>query len=156
MNIKYYLEVLNQLSDSTSALWGKMSAQHMVEHLILAVQMCNGKLQLECFNPPEKLPVLKRFLMSNKPLPKLFINPAIGSDLLPLKYSNLNAAKEVLKNEIADYENYFKRTPDAQPVNPTFGKLNKEEWDKFHQKHFEHHLSQFGLKVNKEKSDRTY
>jgi len=122
-----------------------MSPQHMAEHLILAVQMSNGKLKLECFNPPEKIPSLKRFLMSSRPMPKLFVNPIIGEDLRPLKYSSLEEAMRKLKNEIDDYELYFENNPDVKPVNATFGELNKEEWDVFHKKHFTHHLSQFGL-----------
>jgi oxepin-CoA hydrolase/3-oxo-5,6-dehydrosuberyl-CoA semialdehyde dehydrogenase len=50
-----------------------------------------------------------------------------------------------LKSEIDDYEIFFENYPGAKPVNVTFGELNKEEWDVFHQKHFTHHLSQFGL-----------
>ena len=143
--LEKYLMLLDHLSDSTQALWGKMTAQHMVEHLVQAVQMGNGKLKVECFNPPEKIPTLKRFLMSDRPLPKLFINPLIGPDLLPLKFSNLDEAKENLKKEIDDYYNCFEKNPGLKFMNATFGELNKEEWDKFHQKHFTHHLSQFGL-----------
>jgi len=143
--LEKYLMLLDQLSESSKALWGKMTAQHMVEHLVQAVQMGNGKLKVECFNPPEKIPTLKRFLMSERPLPKLFINPLIGPDLLPLKFTNLDDAKENLKKEVDDYELYFQKNPEVKPVNATFGELNKEEWDKFHKKHFTHHLSQFGL-----------
>ena len=143
--LEKYLVLLGHLSPTAQALWGKMTAQHMVEHLISAVQMGNGKLSVDCFNSPEKLPALKRFLMSERPLPKLFINPLIGPDLVQLKFSNLDEAKENLKKEIDDYELYFQQNPEVKPVNATFGELNKEEWDKFHQKHFTHHLSQFGL-----------
>lgn len=146
MKIVYnFLEILNDLKVETKPLWGKMSAQHMVEHLIFAVQMGNGKLILECFNPPEKLPLMKRILMSNKPLPKLFINPVIGQDLMELKFSNLDEAKFNLKKEIDDYYDYFEKNPEAKLVNVTFGDLNFEEWEIFHKKHFTHHLSQFGL-----------
>ncbi len=140
-----FLKALDKLNDEQTPLWGKMTPQHMVEHLILAVQMSNGKLKVECFNPPEKIPALKRFLMSIRPLPKLFINPFIGPDLLPLKYSDLSEAVEKLKVEVRDYQEYFKLFPDTKPMNATFGELNKEEWDIFHKKHFTHHLSQFGL-----------
>ena len=85
--------LLEKLNTGKKPLWGKMTSQQMVEHLILAVKMGNGKLEVECFNPPEKLPVLKKFLMSSKPMPKLFINPLIGEGLLPLKYSSLEEAK---------------------------------------------------------------
>ena len=145
MDFDQYLNKLESLTTYHKPLWGKMSAQHMVEHLILAVKIGNGKLRLECFNPPEILSALRRFLLSEKPLPKEFINPAIGPDLLPLEFSSLEEAKEKLKSEIKDYIKYFKNNPDAKSVNVTFGELNKEEWDIFQQKHFSHHLKQFGL-----------
>jgi hypothetical protein len=140
-----YLMLLNKLDPQLKPLWGKMTPQHMVEHLILAVQMSNGKLKLECFNPPEKIPALKRFLMSNRPMPKGFVNPVIGPDNLPLNYSSLDESKKKLEEEIEDYYRFFEENPDVRPVNVTFGELNKEEWDVFHKKHFTHHLSQFGL-----------
>lgn len=140
-----YLTLLNKLDPQQKPLWGKMTPQHMVEHLILAVQMSNGKLKLDCFNLPEKIPTLKRFLMSSRPMPKLFVNPVVGEDLRPLEYSSLEEAVEKLKNEIDDYVSFFENNPGANPVNVTFGELNKEEWDVFHKKHFTHHLSQFGL-----------
>ena len=118
------LNTLSNLNEDKKPLWGKMTPQHMVEHLILAVKMGNGKLVVECFNPPEKLPVLKRFLMSDKPMPKLFINPLIGEGLLPLKYSSLEEAKMELKAEIEDYQKYFEENPDSVLVNATFGELN--------------------------------
>ena len=143
--LNHFLNQLGFLKKDDKPLWGKMTPQHMVEHLILAMKMSAGKIKLECFNPPEKIPALKRFLMSNRPLPKLFINPVIGSELLPLEYSSLGEAKEALKEEIENYHYFFKSNPNSKTVNVTFGELNKEEWDVFHRKHFEHHLSQFCL-----------
>ena len=139
------LSHLENLQPETKQLWGKMSAHHMVEHLILAVRTGNGKLNLGCFNPPEKLPTLKRFLMSSRPLPKEFLNPIIGENLLPLEYENLNGAKKVLMQEVDAYYKYFEDNPGAVLLNPTFGELNKEEWEVFHTKHFTHHFGQFGI-----------
>jgi hypothetical protein len=143
--INYLVDKLDKLEADTKPLWGKMTPQHMIEHLILAIQAGNGKLKVECFNPEEKLPVLKRFLQSNRELPKEFINPLIGEDLLPLKFSDLNEAKRKLFSEIEVHEMFFNKNPDALTTNPTFGPLNKEEWNRFHEKHFKHHLKQFGL-----------
>ena len=139
------LRLLENLQADTKQLWGKMSAQHMVEHLILAVRTSNGKLNVGCFNPPEKWPALKKFMMSNRPLPRDFMNPIIGENLLPLEYGNLTEAKDVLKLETAAYYKYFEENPDGKLLNPTFGELNKDEWDVFHEKHFTHHFTQFGL-----------
>ncbi|MCK9210692.1 MAG: hypothetical protein M0P61_07665 [Ignavibacteriaceae bacterium] len=139
------LELLTNLHGDTKQLWGKMSAQHMIEHLILTVRISNGKLKIECFNPPEKIPMLKRFLMSGRPLPKGFINPLIGEGLIPFEYENLEEAKLALEKELQNYYKYFEDHPDASLVNPTFGELNKNEWDVFHEKHFTHHFGQFGI-----------
>jgi len=144
-----FLKQIEILKKDDKALWGKMTPQHMVEHLILAVKMSNGKLNLECFNPAEKIPALKRFLMSSRPLPKLFINPVIGAELFPLENSSLGEAKEKLKEEIDNYDSFFQNNTNEKTMNVTFGELNKEEWDVFHKKHFEHHLSQFGLMESK-------
>jgi hypothetical protein len=141
-----YISQLESLLPEAKPLWGKMTLQHMIEHLILAVRSSNGKLKIECFNPKEKIPALKRFLLSDRPLPKNFINPVIGEDLLPLEYKNLKSAFSALKSEIDDYYIFFETNPEALTTNPTFGNLNKEEWDLFHKKHFTHHLEQFGLK----------
>ena len=143
--INKFIAKLNLLKPDQKPVWGKMSAQHMIEHLILAVKMGNGKLKLDCINPPEKLPTLKKFLMSDRPMPKGFVNPAIGSDNLPLNYSSIDEARNKLKEEIEDYYHFFEENSDAKPLNVTFGELNKTEWDQFHKKHFTHHLEQFGL-----------
>jgi hypothetical protein len=144
-----YLNRLKNLTMNDKPLWGIMTPQHMVEHLILAVNMSNGKFNLDCINPPEKIPTLKRFLLSSRPLPKLFENPALGKGLQPLEYKSLNEAIEKLKEELENYYSFFDKNPAARTMNVTFGELNKEEWDVFHKKHFEHHLSQFDLTGSK-------
>lgn len=141
------LSYLEKLQPETKQLWGKMSAQHMVEHLVFAVRTSSGKLNVGCFNPPEKWPTLKRFLLSSRSLPKEFLNPIIGADLLPLEYKNLDEAKTALALEVDDYHKYFEEKPEALLLNPTFGELNKAEWDVFHDKHFTHHFEQFGINL---------
>lgn len=139
------LTLLDGLQTDTKQLWGKMSAQHMIEHLILAVRTSNGKLNLGCSNSSERLPVLKKFLLSSRPLPRGFINPIIGEDLRLLEYASLDEAKKVLAVEVNDYYKYFEEDPNAVLTNPTFGELTKDEWEVFHEKHFTHHFGQFGI-----------
>lgn len=144
-NIDEFFICLTNVGAEPKALWGKMSFQHMIEHLIQSVRISNGKLTVACNTAEEKLPTLKRILMSERPLPKNFINPIIGEGLLPLEYSSIEKAISVLKVEIDDYKNLFSEEPESVFINPTFGFLNKEQWEVFHRKHFQHHLSQFGL-----------
>ncbi len=144
-NLDKYIELLKELTPDNKPEWGKMSVQHMIEHLILAVQQGNGKLTVECFNDKEKLPMLKRYLMSSRPLPQGFVNPYIGEGLLPLKFTNIEEARTELEKEVNDYYKYFDENPEAKLTNVTFGELEKDEWEVFHDKHFTHHLKQFGL-----------
>jgi oxepin-CoA hydrolase/3-oxo-5,6-dehydrosuberyl-CoA semialdehyde dehydrogenase len=73
------------------------------------------------------------------------MNPAIGPDLLPLEFSSLQSAIEELRNIIKRYNIFFESNPGIKTIHPVFGSLTKVEWDIFHEKHFRHHLSQFGL-----------
>jgi oxepin-CoA hydrolase/3-oxo-5,6-dehydrosuberyl-CoA semialdehyde dehydrogenase len=50
-----------------------------------------------------------------------------------------------LESVLKRYDQFFKSNPSIKTVHPIFGYLTKEEWDTFHQKHFKHHLSQFGI-----------
>lgn len=136
---------LNKLTDEIKPLWGKMTPQHMVEHLILTFRICNGSRVVDIITEDRLLPIQKRFLLSDKPLPKLFINPVIGENLLPLEFVDMNTGKDILISELNKYEEYFNLNPDSKPAHPVFGYLSKSEWDVFHKKHFEHHFSQFGI-----------
>lgn len=140
------LNLLSNLKEDTVPVWGKMTPQHMIEHLVLAVQTSNGKLIInKCISPPEKYPLMIRILLSSKPLPKNFINPVLGEGLQPLVYPNLETSILRLNNEINDFIIYFEEHPKAKMLNATFGPLNFEEWKIFHNKHFTHHFTQFGL-----------
>ncbi|NIS08507.1 MAG: hypothetical protein GWO07_07045, partial [Candidatus Dadabacteria bacterium] len=77
---------IDALDEDKEPSWGKMSAQHMIEHLIFAFQMSTDKLDLECNTPEEKRAKLKAFLNINRPMPKGFINPVTGKELVDLKY----------------------------------------------------------------------
>lgn len=125
--------------------WGEMTAQHMVEHLVQTFRLSNGKIEITPAYEGRKLKVMRQFLESDKPMPKNFTNPAIGSGLKPLIFQNLEEAKSALLEETDEFISYFQKHPDATPVNPTFGALDYDGWIKFHRKHITHHFKQFGL-----------
>lgn len=145
MRLKDKLELLNKLEVNQKPLWGKMTSQHMVEHLYKTIQASINEISLEVLTEERKIPVLKKLFLGSRPLPKEFVNPAIGSDLLPLEFPSLNSAIDELKNVIERNNTFFNANPGIKTVHPVFGHLTKEEWDIFHEKHFRHHMSQFGL-----------
>lgn len=145
MNIDASIGLLYKLKADQKPLWGKMTPQHMVEHLYKAVQSSINEIQLNIYTEENKISVLKRFFLGSRPLPKEFMNPAIGPDLLPLEFADLTQAIEELKKVIGRYNQFFNDNPSAKTIHPVFGYLTKDEWNIFHKKHFAHHLSQFGL-----------
>lgn len=150
MTFAKYINALKNLHKETKPVWGIMTAQHMVEHLTMAVKSSTNKIIFNRFITPEdKTPIAKRFLNSSRPLPKLFVNEVvsevIGEGLIPLANTDLSSAIRELKKEVEYFDEYFTKNPEAKPINATFGPLNHEEWITFHNKHFTHHLNQFGL-----------
>lgn len=139
---------LSQLQPETSPLWGTMTAQHVVEHLLLIVEASIGKshIPITVVIPEEKLPRYKAVLMGEQPFPRDFKAPMLPQDsLLPLRYSDLTTAKDALHKAVEAFFHYYEENPTAIHPHPVFGYCNFEEWKWFHTKHFTHHYHQFGL-----------
>jgi oxepin-CoA hydrolase/3-oxo-5,6-dehydrosuberyl-CoA semialdehyde dehydrogenase len=145
LNFSDTIKLLSQLKPDQKPLWGKMTPQHMVEHLYKAVQASINEINLNVFTEERKIPILKKLFLGERALPKEFMNPAIGPELLQLEFKDLNSAINELRNVLQRYEQFFTDNPSIKTSHPIFGHLIKEEWDTFHQKHFKHHLSQFGI-----------
>lgn len=145
MNSIEFIKRLNQLNASQAPLWGKMTPQHMVEHLYKSVQSSINEINLDIYSDERKAQVLKKMFLGDRVFPREFMNPAIGPDLPELEFENLSSAIKELENVFIRYEKFFADNPLSKTAHPIFGYLTKEEWDIFHQKHFNHHLSQFGI-----------
>jgi len=145
MNLFVKIESLKKIKADQLPAWGKMTPQHMVEHLYKTIQASINEITLNIFSEERKIPVLKKLFFGNRPLPKEFMNPAIGPDLLKLEFEDLNTALVELENVLVRYKQFFNDNPNLKTVHPIFGYLAKSEWDIFHEKHFHHHFSQFGI-----------
>ena len=138
---------LNKLENKTNALFGKMSAQHMIEHLALAFTFSNGKNPVTLQYNSEKGQKIKTAVIFNDDeMPIGYKSPMLPKEeLLPLKHPDLPTAKKQLIQELLDFFKYFELNPDAKPENPVAGILTFKEWVIFHNKHITHHFRQFGL-----------
>ena len=142
-NLRTYTDLLKP---ETPALWGSMTAQHMLEHMLLPLQIGRGVLSVEVITPSEKVEKTKLlFLMSEAPLKRGFPAPFLKDGLQDLNYKNLDEAVEALQNEINSFVDFWENNPDSVFNHPVFGPLNKQEWMKFQSKHFTHHFTQFGI-----------
>ncbi|MGZ8568299.1 MAG: DUF1569 domain-containing protein [Bacteroidia bacterium] len=144
IHLKPLNEVLKNLKPDAQPQWGRMTPQHMVEHLTNSVNGSNGRVIMNALYPEERLEKAKAFLMSNRPMPRGISNNP-GADLPALRNENLEKAIEELQEAVHEFEEHHLSNQDSRYTHPAFGELNKDEWNVFHDKHFRHHLSQFGL-----------
>jgi len=144
---------LKMLNDDTEPVFGKMTAQHMVEHLTQALKLSVGKIKYPPFTPSEKALKSKDILLFTElEMPMGMTPPNDTGELYPLKYPDLEKAKEALLLAWDEYLEYYEKNSDASEVHPRFGYLNKDEWDRFHYKHIMHHFKQFGVWASEGKS----
>jgi len=143
--MKELIAKIDSINEQTPALWGKMTPQHMVEHIAVTLWMSAGKIPVKCYTPEDKIPFMLRFLESDKPMPRNFVSPAVGEHLLPLRFDSLEEAIQNLKDGFQAFTAYFEANPEATLTNPAYGELNYAQWQRFHEKHITHHFSQFGL-----------
>lgn len=140
------LDALYGLHAGVVPRFGIMTPQHMVEHLSSLFLFSNGRRPIGLLVSPEKAARFKSYLIgTDNAFPVDFDGPIGKGVLLPLKFGDLEQAKEAFRKELANYISYYAQYPDAQPNHPALGILNKAEWDEFHNKHIRHHFYQFNL-----------
>lgn len=141
-NRKNLHELLLTLNPAAVPLWGKMTPQQMVEHLIVNVQYANGTLIPTCDRPEDVAYKAKQLsIYTDVQIPKnLFLGP------LPDEYcyADLQTAIKQLMTDLEIFDQYFK-TPGTTAIHGGFGPMDYQEWVIWHSKHFTHHFKQFGL-----------
>ena len=139
--------LLRQANINTAAQWGNMDFQQMLEHVADFFQVSTQKQFYPLVSPPEHMPKLKEFLMSDKQFRENTKAPAniIGEEPLPHKYASVEEAMQEAIAEVNYFFQLYADEPDLTAVHPVFGELNYEEWLRLHYKHVTHHLRQFGL-----------
>ena len=143
--IEVFREILSKLNSTDQPIWGTMSPQRMVEHLIDAINLSIGKLDYnDLMIPEEKVERAIGFIHSEHPLPRDF-KANYATNETPLRESNLEASISVFENTWKDFLLFYKNNPNHTQLNPYFGELNYKVWLAFHSKHFTHHFEQFNL-----------
>jgi oxepin-CoA hydrolase/3-oxo-5,6-dehydrosuberyl-CoA semialdehyde dehydrogenase len=140
---------LEMLQDDAKPLFGKMTAQHMVEHLTITLKLSIGKIKYPPFTPSDgALKAKNNLLFTELEMGMGMTPPNDTGELYPLKYPNLEKAKEALLQAWDEFIAYYEKNDAVSQVHPRFGYLNKDEWDRFHFKHTMHHFKQFGIWTN--------
>jgi hypothetical protein len=142
-----YIPTIRKADTSVQPQWGKMSFQQMVEHVSAFFKVSTHKLTFPFVSPPEHMPKLKEFLMSDKQFRENTKAPAsiIGEEPFPVHYASVKEAVAKLEQEVNHFFHFYENNPTATAIHPVFGELNFEEWVRLHYKHVTHHLRQFAL-----------
>jgi oxepin-CoA hydrolase/3-oxo-5,6-dehydrosuberyl-CoA semialdehyde dehydrogenase len=141
-------EIIGNIRGDEPALWGMMSVQHMIEHLMFPLEFVHMGMTIQVLTPPEKLERQREFLMGTYGMPRNFKMPLLPADKLPkLMGEDLNASKALLINALQGFLKVINQQDFTSLPHPLFGYLNKEEWLTFQYKHFLHHFEQFGIEV---------
>lgn len=136
--------VLSALQPNSMAIWGRMNAQNMIEHLVEAVEYTNGKRVADLAVPVEKADKEREELVnSDFVIPKgSHGNLTCATDTK--RFRDLATAINELNKELDAFEVFFK-TEGITATHFAFGPMNHKEWITWHGKHFTHHFKQFGL-----------
>lgn len=147
-----FVPLLQSIPTETVPLWGKMTAQQMIEHFSDYLQIHSGKAaHTEVVTPPEQLEWMRNFLESDKPFRENTKNPLMSELPAPVRNPSKEAAVKELGEELAYFFTVFKKNNLQATRNPFFGDLNYEQNIQLLYKHALHHLKQFGLTINAEK-----
>ena len=142
-----FAPLLKQLNANAEGKWGKMNAQQMTEHVADFFKVSSGQLVFPLVSPPEYLPKLKAFLLSDKEFRENTKAPEeiVPEDPKPERNSTYTDAIKELEDNIQAFVAYYNNPTTPNTTHPVFGELNFDEWVLLHYKHVTHHAKQFGL-----------
>jgi hypothetical protein len=143
-----FIYQLQTLRPDTSARWGKMNVQQMIEHFTDSIMVASGKVKLPVVTPQDKLPRVQEFMMSEKPFKENTKNPVLAEEPAPLRKRTKEAAIGKLQEELIHFFEVFEKDPGLKTTNPVFGDLNFEMNIQLLYKHARHHLKQFGIDIS--------
>ena len=130
----------------TKPHWGKMTPQHMIEHLYTTVVSSTIIKSTPPLPPNSYQQEGKNMLIySLEPMPKNLDNPVFRFGLPRYTNPSLTEAKAKLFSSLERFFEIYEGREDAYNFNVFLGDLHAHETLIFHYKHFKHHYTQFGL-----------
>lgn len=136
----------SKLLSVTKPHWGKMTPQHMIEHLYTAVISSTIIKNTPPVPANSFQEEFKNVLIySLEPMAKNLNNPAFRFGLPDYTNPSLLEAKAKLLSSLERFFEIYEGKDDAYNFNPFLGDLQLQETLIFHHKHFKHHYTQFGL-----------
>jgi hypothetical protein len=144
LNLETILPILDKLSPTQKALWGKMSAQRMVEHLTDSIKVATGENRQNLLIEEEKIPRMIAFLESDKEM-ALNIQVPFAREDEKLRNEEIELAIDEFVETFIYFEELYQQNSELKQVHPYYGALNYVQWQRLNSKHLTHHFKQFDL-----------
>ncbi len=138
-NRRALTERLAKLRHDQRPLWGRMTADKMLSHLLEAYRLRDGDLSLRRRFVPLR-PLVKYVALYVLPFPK---GAPTAAELLARKPEAWDADLAALRDVILSCE----RPAGSAHIgdHPLFGEMSADDWGVLLYKHTDHHLRQFGV-----------
>ena len=144
MELVTLLDALDRLTISKKPVWGKMTAQEMVEHLSDLLIMSRGLNNFTLNENEETIARRQQFLYSDEEMARNIAIP-LRKDIIELRHNELALSIDEFTIEWLNFIEYYEENPGVTETHPYYGEMDFEKWGKFHVKHFKHHFQQFEL-----------
>jgi hypothetical protein len=138
-----FSNVLFALKPHDIPLWGRMTPQQMVEHMISQLEFSSGKRTFKCELPQEVALANKQvWIYTDAQIPH---NVGLDVRLDPYLFNSLHDANKQLMLELDSFNAFYTYNNSLTCDHVAYGPLNYKEWIIWHNKHFTHHFKQFNL-----------
>lgn len=132
---------LRSLSPEAPRRWGRMSAHQMVCHLADVCRVGLGERSATHVGNALSHTLIKYLVLYTPvPIPK---DRTTSSELDQHQGGTKPGDFAADVDALAELVERFASSPTVA-IHPFFGRLSPREWGRFHYRHFDHHLRQFG------------
>jgi Protein of unknown function (DUF1569) len=132
---------IGSLGPDAGRRWGRMTSSQMVCHLIDQLRIALGELPTRPVSSVMRYFPIKQLVINVLPWPKGRIQgPAEAFTTVSSEWEkDLTRLQQLL-------EEFSRREPQTDwPPHPMFGHMNGRLWSQLTCRHFDHHLTQFGV-----------
>jgi hypothetical protein len=133
-------ERLARLTPANDRRWGTMSAPQMLAHLVDAMRMAVGEMQIPSRKLPLRFTPIRQLVIYCLPFPK---GAPTAPQLVSRPPGDWPSECATLLGLI---DRFAERERDGGwPEHPAFGKLTGGDWGVLTYRHIDHHFKQFGV-----------
>ena len=134
---------IDNLTENSSSIWGKMNVAQMVKHCQIPLLVANGKVELSekpGFVKKMVFKFYKPIMYNDKPWPENITTP---KDFKVIDTPIFEVERDQLKIIVTEF--HSKALNMHWPKHPFFGNFKTDQWGRMQYKHLDHHLRQFGV-----------